>query len=246
MARVYQSSQFQRMNLGTVFDFRDLDKNVQVHLKNVYSTLSVGLILSCVGAYLFQISHFLQSMVTGLMILSFIVSLGCSLFIYFTQHSRETLNSRLGAFFLFSFSTGIGFGPLLQIVSIINPDTIPTALLGTALIFVSFTLAALFTRKRYYIYLGAALMSATSMLATFSLMNLFIRSPAIYEAELYIGLAIFCAFVVFDTQLIVEKRRCGDTDFVWHTLDLFIDFVEIFRHLLVILNSKRRRDRDEE
>nr|CAX72097.1 putative Bax inhibitor-1 [Schistosoma japonicum] len=239
-------SQSQRLNLGTIFNFRDLDKNVQVHLKNVYSTLSVGLIISCVGAYLFQINSFLQSVVTSLMILSFIISLGSSLFIYFTQHSRETLHSRLGAFFLFSFSTGIGFGPLFQVLSIISPDTIPTALLGTALIFVSFTLAALFTRKRYYIYLGAALMSAVSLLTTFSFMNLFIRSPAIYEAELYIGLAIFCAFVVFDTQLIVEKRRNGDTDFVWHTLDLFIDFIEIFRHLLMILNSKRRRDRDEE
>lgn len=239
-------SHSQRMNLGTIFNFRDLDKNVQVHLKNVYSTLSVGLILSCVGAYLFQINSFLQSITTSLMVLSFILSLGSSLFIYFTQHSRETLHSRLGAFFLFCFSTGIGFGPLLQALSIISPDTIPTALLGTALIFVSFTLAALFTRKRYYIYLGAALMSAISLLTTFSFMNLFIRSPAIYTAELYIGLAIFCAFVVFDTQLIVEKRRNGDTDFVWHTLDLFIDFVEIFRHLLIILNSKRRRNRDED
>nr|CAX72105.1 hypothetical protein [Schistosoma japonicum] len=96
-------SQSQRLNLGTIFNFRDLDKNVQVHLKNVYSTLSVGLIISGVGAYLFQINSFLQSMVTSLMILSFIISLGSSLFIYFTQHSRETLHSRLGAFFLFSF-----------------------------------------------------------------------------------------------------------------------------------------------
>ncbi|CAH8485168.1 unnamed protein product [Schistosoma intercalatum] len=147
-------SHSQRMNLGTVFNFRDLDKNVQVHLKNVYSTLSIGMIISCVGAYLFQINSFLQSITTSLVVLSFILSLGSSLFIYFTQHSRETLHSRLGAFFLFCFSTGIGFGPLLQALSVISPDTIPTALLGTALIFVSFTLTALFTRKRYYLYLG--------------------------------------------------------------------------------------------
>lgn len=145
------------------------------------------------------------------------------------------------AFFLFSFATGLGFGPLLQVISVVNPETIPTALLGTALIFVSFSLASLYTRRRYYLFLGAIITSAASILATFSLMNLFIRSPAIYQAELYIGLALFCAFVVFDTQLIVEKRRAGDTDFIWHTLDLFIDFVEIFRHLLIILNSKRRQ-----
>ncbi|KAG5454157.1 Bax inhibitor 1 [Clonorchis sinensis] len=237
---------FRQFSWQSMFTFNDIDKHVQVHLKNVYSTLSVGLILSCVAAYAFTLSTFLQSMTTMLMVLSFITTLGSSLYIYFTPHSTESLSARLFAFFLFAFSTGLGFGPLLRVISIINPETIPTALLGAAVIFVSFSLASLFTRKRYYLYLGALLMSAMSMLATFSFVNLFMRSPAIYQAELYIGLMLFCGFVVFDTQMIVEKRKCGDTDFIWHTLDLFVDFVELFRHLLIILNSKRnRRENDD-
>lgn len=237
---------FRQYNWHSMFSLNDIDKNVQVHLKNVYSTLSIGLILSCVAAYAFMLSTILQSMTTMLMVLSFITSIGSSLYIYFTHHSRETISARIGAFFLFAFSTGLGFGPLLHAVSIINPETIPTALLGAALIFVSFSLASLLTRKRYYLYLGALLMSAMSTLAMFSFMNLFIRSPAIYQAELYIGLLLFCGFVVFDTQMIVEKRKAGDTDFIWHTLDLFVDFVELFRHLLIILNSKRnRRENDD-
>ncbi|KAA0184180.1 BAX inhibitor 1 protein [Fasciolopsis buskii] len=240
------SARVRSYNLSSLLAFNDIDKNVQVHLKNVYSTLSIGLILSCVAAYAFQLSSYLQSMVTSLMIISFVASLGSSLYIYFTQHTRDTINARLAAFFIFAFSTGLGMAPLLHVISVINPDTIPTAFLGAAMIFVSFSLAALFTRKRYYLFLGAALMSAISMLTTFSFMNLFIRSPAIYQAELYIGFAIFCGFVIFDTQLIVEKRKSGDTDFIWHTLDLFIDFVELFRHLLIILNSKRNRRDDDE
>ena len=241
-----QSARARSYNLSTLLAFNDIDKNVQVHLKNVYSTLSIGLILSCVAAYAFQVSTYLQSMVTTLMIVSFVATLGSSLYIYFTQHTRDTINARFAAFCIFAFATGLGMAPLLHVISVTNPDTIPTAFLGAALIFVSFSLAALFTRKRYYLFLGAALMSAISMLTTFSFMNLFIRSPAIYQAELYIGLAIFCGFVIFDTQLIVEKRKAGDTDFIWHTLDLFIDFVELFRHLLIILNSKRNRREDDE
>lgn len=32
------------------------------------------------------------------------------------------------------------------------------------------------------------------------------------------GLAINVAFVLYDTQLIAEKRRRGDTDYIWHTV----------------------------
>lgn len=233
-------------SLNTFLSFGDIDKNVQSHLRNVYATLSIGLILSCIGAYAFLVSPTLQAHLTLLLILSLVGSIGSTLYVYFTPHTRENVNSRLLAFFILAAVTGIGLGPLIQVISVLHPETIPTALLGTAVIFVSFSLAAILTKKRYYLFLGAAIMSATSILASFSLMNIFIRSPMIYRAELYVGFAIFCAFVIFDTQLIVEKRRYGDTDFIAHTMDLFVDFIEIFRHLLIILNSKRsRRDDDE-
>lgn len=47
-----------------------------------------------------------------------------------------------------------------------------------------------------------------------------------------------CAFVLYDTQLIMEKRRQGDKDFIAHSVDLFIDFLGIFRRLMIILAQK--------
>ncbi len=41
-------------------------------------------------------------------------------------------------------------------------------------------------------------------------------------------------------QVIMEKRRRGDRDFIAHSLDLFIDFVQVFRRILVILMQKVR------
>ena len=58
------------------------------------------------------------------------------------------------------------------------------------------------------------------------------------QFELYFGLILFCGFILFDTQLIVEKFESGDTDYLWHSIDLFLDFVNIFRRLLIILASK--------
>ena len=49
---------------------------------------------------------------------------------------------------------------------------------------------------------------------------------------------MFCGFVLFDTQLIIERFNNGDNDYIWHSVDLFIDFIAIFKRLLIILASK--------
>ncbi|EGW04793.1 Bax inhibitor 1 [Cricetulus griseus] len=35
--------------------------------------------------------------------------------------------------------------------------------------------------------------------------------------------------------LIIEKGENGDKDYIWHCIDLFLDFVMIFRKLTLIL-----------
>lgn len=45
-------------------------------------------------------------------------------------------------------------------------------------------------------------------------------------------------FVLFDTQMIMEKRRAGSTDCIRHSMDLFFDLVSVFRRLLIILTQK--------
>ena len=55
---------------------------------------------------------------------------------------------------------------------------------------------------------------------------------------MWIGLLVFCGFVLWDTQMIILKKRSGDGDFVGHSLDLFIDFMQILRKIIVLLMQK--------
>ena len=38
--------------------------------------------------------------------------------------------------------------------------------------------------------------------------------------------------------MIIEKKRRGDGDFIGHSLDLFIDFMQVFRKILILLMQK--------
>jgi FtsH-binding integral membrane protein len=67
------------------------------------------------------------------------------------------------------------------------------------------------------------------------------------EVELYLGLLVFAGYVLFDTQLVVERASAGDFDTVGHALDLFVDFVAVaVRVLVILLRNADKRERDEQ
>uniref|UniRef100_A0A8C5PSA8 Bax inhibitor-1 n=1 Tax=Leptobrachium leishanense TaxID=445787 RepID=A0A8C5PSA8_9ANUR len=138
----------------------------------------------------------------------------------------------------------INFNALLKFSHII----IPTAFLGTSVLFLCFSLSALYAQRRRFLFLGGILLSALSLLLLSSLVNIFIGSVLLFKCTCtsvcwYIDLLVRCGFVLFDTQLIMEKAEHGDKDYVWHCVDLFLDFITIFRKLMVILamNEKEKK-----
>jgi Bax inhibitor 1 len=228
------------INWNALLSFSNIPKDIQLHLKNVYATLAMGLLTAATGAYMHILYNFMQAS-----ILTSLLSLGLMLAIFFIPHRRENIPTRMLCFLGAAFCMGIGLGPLLSHVKDIDPSIIPSAFMGTAVIFISFTLSALWSKRRSFLFLGGILMSGLLLLSIGSFVNIFMRSQIVFTAELYLGLAVFSLLVLFDTQLIVEKRRLGDDDFIWHSFDLFLDIINIFRHLMVILARRDRRRNDD-
>jgi len=228
--------------LSRVFTFENLEKPVQKHLKKVYTSLAIALLVAAVGAYVHLFTNILQA---GL--LTLIGSIGLLVLLSSTPHTPENEAKRIGYLMGFAFFSGLALGPLLDIVISIDETILPTALLGTSVVFICFSLSALLNNKKQWIYLGGFLFSAMSWMLMLSLVNIFLHLPLIYNINLYGGLLIVCGFVLYDTQMIVEKKRRGDDDYIWHSVDLFIDFMNMFRRILIILaqnsGNKKKDDR---
>jgi len=213
-----------------------LDKDVKNHLKNVYTTLAISLGLAAVGAYI----HVCTEMLKG----SFLTSFGSIillLLLYATADNGSNEKMRFGYLLGFAGLTGLSTGPLLDMAISVDPSIIVTAFFGTCVVFVCFTLAAMYAPDRKYLYLGGTLLSLLSTMFWMALINAFLGSRFLFQLNLYIGLVVMCGFILYDTQMIIEKRRMGDQDYIWHSVDLFIDFMDIFRRLLIILAQKEDR-----
>merc|ERR1711988_1735126 len=104
-----------------------------------------------------------------------------------------------------AFVQGVNLGPLLASVIALDPSIVMIALVCSTCIFACFSLSALLAPKRSFLFLGGILSSALSMMLMMSLINLFVRSYSVAMAQVYFGLLVFCGFIVFDTQLILEK-----------------------------------------
>ncbi|XP_057304475.1 probable Bax inhibitor 1 isoform X2 [Hydractinia symbiolongicarpus] len=226
------------ISLRALTDFSKLDVQTKKHLKNVYSALAISTLSAAVGAGIHVLTHFLQGgLLAGLGSIGFVLALA------FTENSSKNQIKRLGYLVGMAFCTGLSLGPLMDQVIEIDPTIVSTAFFASCLIFVCFSLSALWAEDRSYLYLGGTLFSGVSIMMLLSFMNIFFQSNLIFQVYLYGGLLLFCGFILYDTQLIIEKRRNGDDDFIWHSVDLFLDFINIFRRTMVILANNKKDKR---
>lgn len=216
-----------------------LEQPVRQHLKNVYACLAMSTMAAALGAVVHLFTNIMQA--------GFLSAIGALVFFFLLMSTPDdngkAMTTRVGYLLGFTFLTGLGLGPLLEHVIIIDPSIIITAFVATSAVFICFSICAMLSERGKWLYLGGTLMSMLTTLMVLSLANIFFGSTWIYQIQLYLGLLAMCGFVLFDTQMIIEKRRMGSRDFVAHSLDLFVDFIGIFRRLVIILTQKEQESR---
>jgi len=211
---------------------------IRSHLKSVYACLAMTIVSAAAGAY----THLFTNLLRGGGLLYGLLGMGLALGLYATPDNGKNRPTRMALLLGFAFFSGLGTGPLLDMALRINPSLIPNAFLLSGAIFACFSGAALFAPDGQYLYLGGTLLSGLSTLFWLGFLNIFFQSQLIFQVYLWGGLLVFCGFIMWDTQMIIEKRRRGDRDFIAHSLDLFIDFMQVFRKIMILLMQKEQRE----
>ncbi|KAK2723568.1 hypothetical protein QYM36_002047, partial [Artemia franciscana] len=205
-----------------------LEESIRKHLVNVYTTLSMSTVACILGTYIQLLREIVTPEVGALF--AFISLFG----FVFVGSTKQMFGIRLSMLLVCSFSFGVSLAPVIQFVLLFNdPTIITTALAGTALIFIGFSLCSILSPSGKWLFLGAPL---STYLLSVTLLRLFMGGN--FVLEMYIGLGVFCAYILYDTQLIIERKRMGEGDVLSHSLILFLDLVNVFVELLRILKDK--------
>jgi len=219
------------INWAAVSKTTPLTPQIKRHLTNVYTTLAVTILSASIGSI-----FYLATGIGGS--LSFLAGILLIVWLSFTPKEGDQLK-RFSLLMGFAFVEGISIGPLLLATLDIDPSIISTAFFGTVCVFGCFSASAYFAERRSYLFLGGMLSSSLSTMVLLGVMNIFFRSTLVANLMLYVGLLVFCGFVCFDTQLIIEKAAQGNGDVIMDSLELFLDFVSIFVRLLIILSKDK-------
>ncbi|KAL2913236.1 hypothetical protein HK105_207238 [Polyrhizophydium stewartii] len=218
----------------------NVSAQVQAHLVRVYRTLATMVGCAAVGAWLHW-AHVVPGVSGGL--LSGLGAILCLFAFLFTPATPDKLSSRNQLLLGFAFFDGMTLGPAVETMDMIDPTIVPVALAATALIFVCFTGAVLYSPRRQTFLVWGVLSSVLGILGWVSLINFFVGSSALYSLQLALGLISFSLFVAFDTMVIIAKAEAGSKDVQAHALELFTDLVGIFVRIMAIL-AKRKGDRE--
>jgi len=226
------------INWDAVFKNTSITPDIQAHLLNVYTLLAATILTAAAGSVVY-LKTFIGGGLTSLV--------GILLLFWLYATPRDEVTKRISILLGFSFLQGLSIGPLIGATFDIDPSILTTAFFGTVCVFACFSASAYFAERRSYLFLGGILGTALTSMVVIGFLNIFFRSDLLFNISLYAGLIMFCGFVCFDTQLIIEKAAVGHKDFVSDALELFLDFIAIFVRLLIILskNSKKKRKKED-
>jgi modulator of FtsH protease len=200
-------------------------------LRNTYWLLAISLLPTVLGAWVGVSTGITAAMGGGL---SFILFLAVAFgFIFAIQ---KTKNSAAGVWVLlaFTFFMGLMMSRLIAMVLGFSngAELVMTAFGGTAGVF--FVMAGVATTtKRDLSGMQQWLMVGLVVLLVGMVINMFVASSTGMLVLSMLAVGLFSAFLLFDLKRIVDG---GETNYISATLALYLNLVNIFQNLLMLLS----------
>lgn len=222
-----------------------IDEGLRSFMIKVYNYMSGGLCLTALMAYLtLNTSLFnLFFTKTGLSGFGWLVFLSplIMVFVFNWVVSRGTATQVQGVFWGFSALMGASLAPIFLIYT---ASSMTRVFLITAGTFGAMSLYG-YTTKRNLTSLGSFMIMGLWGVIIASIVNIFMKSEAMYYVLSYISVAVFVGLTAFDTQMIRNMYLAADNEdtitrkAVAGALSLYMDFINLFLNLLRIMGDRR-------
>eukprot|EP00929_Paragymnodinium_shiwhaense_P099476 TRINITY_DN6113_c1_g1_i1.p1 TRINITY_DN6113_c1_g1~~TRINITY_DN6113_c1_g1_i1.p1 ORF type:complete len:266 (+),score=53.43 TRINITY_DN6113_c1_g1_i1:93-890(+) len=126
-----------------------------------------------------------------------------------------------------------------------SPVAVIMAAATTIFVFLGLTAYACLTKTDFTgmgPYLMAALLVMIGFSFTLMLLSMFVPLPSwLHTSHAFVGVLLFCFYIVFDTQLIVGGRHKNEfsvDDYCFAALNLYLDIINLFLYILSIFGNR--------
>ncbi len=218
-----------------------LDQGLRRHMLSIYNYMSSGVLLSGIVALLFARSGLAaQAMGTPLGWIIQLAPLGFVMAMSFGLNRMQT--ATLQALF-WAFSVAMGLS-LSYIFLIYTGGSIAATFFATSAAFAGLSLVG-YTTKRNLSAMGSFFVMGLIGLIVASVINIFLKSPALYWAISFLGVGIFAGLTAYDTQRLKEEyAHVAGTDYagkavIMGAVSLYLDFINMFVFLLRFMGDRR-------
>jgi FtsH-binding integral membrane protein len=174
-----------------------------------------------------------------------IISIG--VIIYFVtqiQSPYKSENDRLIFLGGLAFFLGFLIGPAINMLLEFEPTIVLQALMITAAVFTSFSFISLYSKRRSFLFLGGIIMTLIQGMMLYKMFGWLFGYNTLNIGYLMVSLFTCCLFIIYDTQLIIEKAERGEKDVPAHAMRLFIDLFDLFIKIIQILMKLKEGEED--
>lgn len=207
-------------------------------MRKVYGIIALQLVMTAIVAAVVatnvSVQHFLFAnwgFHLGLMLLSILGLI--PLYIYRQKHP---LNLVLLGCWTPVFSVTVGMA-----CAYYQPAIVLEALVITAAVVIGLTLYAFHATKRGvdFSFMGPMLSGCLMALIVWSFVQMF-WPPGPVGSTIFalLGAMLFSAYLVFDTQLLIQRYDLDD--YIWASLNIYLDVINLFMYILRALGQSQR------
>ena len=219
------------------------DASLREYMLKVYNHMSVALGISGLIALLTASSPALMALIFGSP-LAWVVMLAPLGFVFFFSYKLNSISAQKAKTYLWIYAALMGLS-LSTIFIAYTAASVTRVFFITASVFGAMSLYG-YTTKKDLTSMGSFLMMGLFAIIISMIVNIFLKSPALYFAISIIGSLIFIGLTAYDTQRIKQTyyQFAGNSEIsnkmaVVGALNLYMDFINLFIMLLRLFGERR-------